>query len=210
MFNLRNLPYERDAFKGDFISEKTIEFHYSKHHQAYVNNLNNLVKNTEFEDKSLYEIISNAKGGIYNNAAQIYNHDFYWDCIAPKSGEPSEELKAAISNDFGSLDKFKETFVQSAATLFGSGWCWLVINSQNKLEIVQTSNANTPDVNHTPILVVDVWEHAYYIDYKNLRPKYLEEFYAHINWEFVSSAYKNGIKDGTASISSYINNLHKI
>ncbi len=209
MFKLRNLPYDKNAFNGEFISDKTIDFHYSKHHQTYINNLNNLIKDTEFSNKSLYDIIVNAKGGIYNNAAQVYNHDFYWDCITPNKTQISKELEEAINRDFGSLDKFKEIFIQSATTLFGSGWCWVVVNNDKKLEIVQTSNANTPhDKNHIPILVVDVWEHAYYIDYQNLRPKYLEEFYKHINWEFVSQAYEWALKEGMGSVRFYMNDIH--
>ncbi len=209
MFNLRNLPYDKNAFNGEFISDKTIDFHYSKHHQTYINNLNNLIKDSEFANKSLYDIIMNAKGGIYNNAAQVYNHDFYWDCISPKTTQISKDLEDAINRDFGSIDKFKEAFIQSATTLFGSGWCWVVVNEHQKLEIVQTSNANTPhDKNYIPILVVDVWEHAYYIDYQNLRPKYLEEFYKHINWEFVSQAYEWALKEGMGSVRFYMNDIH--
>ncbi|RAX51914.1 superoxide dismutase [Helicobacter sp. 16-1353] len=210
MFNLRQLPYDKNAFNGEFISDRTIDYHYSKHHQTYVNNLNNLIKGGEFENKSLYEIVMNAKGGIFNNAAQIYNHDFYWDCISPKKTDISNELKSAIDRDFGSFDKFKEAFLSQATSLFGSGWCWVVLNADNKLEIVQTTNADTPPTkNNVPILVVDVWEHAYYIDYKNLRAKYLEEFFNHINWLFVSIAYEWAIKEGMGSVKFYMNDIHK-
>ncbi|RDU58248.1 superoxide dismutase [Helicobacter sp. MIT 99-5507] len=210
MFNLRNLPYDKNAFNGEFISDKTIEYHHLKHHQTYVNNLNNLIKDSPFEKKSLYDIVMNSQGGIYNNAAQIYNHDFYFDCISPKSTKISNELESAINKDFGSIEKFRESFIQSATTLFGSGWCWVVLNHDKKLEILQTSNANTPlESNKIPILVVDVWEHAYYIDYKNLRAKYLEEFYKHINWEFVSQAYEWALKEGMNSVKFYMDDIHK-
>lgn len=210
MFNLQNLPYDKNAFNGEFISDKTIEYHHLKHHQTYVNNLNNLIKDSPFEKKSLYDIVMNSQGGIYNNAAQIYNHDFYFDCISPKSTKISSELESAINKDFGSIEKFRESFIQSATTLFGSGWCWVMLNHDKKLEILQTSNANTPlESNKIPILVVDVWEHAYYIDYKNLRAKYLEEFYKHINWEFVSQAYEWALKEGMNSVKFYMDDIHK-
>lgn len=210
MFELRKLPYEKDAF-GDFLSPLTFDFHYGKHHQTYVNNLNNLTKGNEFENAELYDIIKKSSGGVFNNAAQVYNHDFYWDCIAPKSSEMSAELKAAIEKEFGSVESFKEKFIQSATTLFGSGWCWLVFDPKSsKLEIVQTSNAATPITeDKVPLLVSDVWEHAYYIDHKNARPAYLEKFFSHINWAFVSSAFEWAQKEGTGSIRFYINSLHK-
>lgn len=210
MFSLRKLPYDKNAFSGKFISDKTIDYHYSKHHQAYINNLNNLIKGGEFDNKSLYEIVMNAKGGIFNNAAQVYNHDFYWDCISPEKTNISEELKTTIDKEFGSLEKLKAEFLSSATTLFGSGWCWVVFNKDKKLEIIQTSNADTPPTkNNIPILVVDVWEHAYYIDYKNLRAQYLEEFFSHINWFFVSKAYEWAIKEGMGSVKFYMNDIHK-
>lgn len=210
MFNLRKLPYEKDAF-GDFLSPITFDFHHGKHHQTYVNNLNNLIKGGEFENAGLYDIIKKSSGGIFNNAAQVYNHDFYWDCITPKSSELSSELKGAIEAEFGSIDGFKEKFLAAATTLFGSGWCWLVYNTASKkLEIVQTSNAATPVTQDLiPLLVVDVWEHAYYVDHKNARPAYLEKFFAHINWAFVSAAYEWAVKNGVESIKFYINELHK-
>ncbi|RDU65493.1 superoxide dismutase [Helicobacter sp. MIT 14-3879] len=209
MFVLRKLPYDKNAFKGEFISERTFDYHYEKHHQTYVNNLNNLIKGTDFENKSLYDIVLNSSGGIFNNAAQIYNHDFYWDCISPNKSEISKELQGALKESFG--DDFKDKFLNSSTTLFGSGWCWVVYNtSTKKLEIVQTSNASTPVVDKkVPILVVDVWEHAYYIDYKNARPKYLEEFYNHINWGFVSCAYEWALKEGMGSVKFYMNDIHK-
>lgn len=209
MFKLRDLPYEKSAFQGEFISEATFDYHYAKHHQTYINNLNNLIKGSEFENKSLYDIVMNASGGMFNNAAQVYNHDFYWDCISPKASNMSKELESALKDSFG--DNFKDTFINLATTLFGSGWCWVVYNLESKkLEIVQTSNAATPATDKkVPILVVDVWEHAYYIDYKNARPKYLEEFYSKINWEFVSAAYEWALKEGMGSVKFYMNDIHK-
>lgn len=211
MFTLRTLPYSDKDF-GDFLSPEAFSYHYGKHHQTYVNNLNNLIANTEFASKGLVDIILGSNGGVFNNAAQVYNHDFYWDCIAPKGGNASAELKAAIDAEFGSLDGFKEKFIASSTTLFGSGWNWLVYNTANKkLEIVQTSNAQTPITeSKIPLLVVDVWEHAYYIDHRNARPAYLEKFWNHINWEFVSKAYEWATKEGVSSVSFYANELHPV
>lgn len=211
MFNLRQLPYDKDSM-GDFLSPTTFDFHYGKHHQTYVTNLNNLIKGGEFENSSLYDIIKKSNGGLFNNAAQVYNHDFYWDCIAPNTSEMSDELKEAINAEFGSLESFKEKFIQAATTLFGAGWCWLVYEPKtSKLEIIQTSNAATPVTDDkVPVLVVDVWEHAYYIDHKNARPAYLEKFFTHINWAFVSETYKWAKKEGINSIKFYINEIvHK-
>ncbi|CZE46208.1 superoxide dismutase [Fe] [Campylobacter geochelonis] len=204
MFNLRELPF--DASKNAVVSQETCNFHYGKHHATYVTNLNNLVKDSDFKDAGLYEIIKKSKGGLFNNAAQVYNHDFYWDCIAKKSA-PSDELKAALAKDFSD---FKDEFIKASTTLFGSGWCWLVYNTDSKkLEIVQTSNAATPVTEgKIPLLVVDVWEHAYYIDVKNARAAYLEKFYENINWEFVSSAYEWALKEGAGSIKFYIDDVH--
>ena len=204
MFNLRKLPF--DPKSNAIVSEETCNYHHGKHHQTYVNNLNNLVKSTEFENSGLYEILTNSSGGIFNNAAQIYNHDFYWDCIAKKS-DMSGELKEKLEKD---IPNFKEEFLKSATTLFGSGWAWLVYNPKtDKLEIIQTSNAATPPTTGlVPLLVVDVWEHAYYIDHKNARPAYLEKFYENINWDFVSVAYEWAIKEGLNSVKFYIGELH--
>lgn len=218
MFELRKLPYDTNAF-GDFLSDETFSFHYGKHHQTYVNNLNNLIKGTEFEGKDLVYIIKNSNGGIFNNAAQVYNHDFYFDCIKPKMGcgcgscdSISADLKQAIEKDFGSLDNFKEEFIKGATALFGSGWFWLVYNTKNqKLELLATSNAANPVTeDKIPLLVVDVWEHAYYIDHKNARPAYLENFYSYINWDFVSKAYEWALKEGINSVSFYANELHPV
>ena len=205
MFELRKLPF--DANHNAVVSAKTCEYHYGKHHATYVANLNNLIKDTKFANASFYEILKNSEGGLYNNVAQVYNHDFYWDCIAKKS-EMSSELKAAIEANFAN---FKAEFLKAATTLFGSGWAWLVFDPSNKkLEIVQTSNAKTPvSDGKVPLLVVDVWEHAYYIDNFNARPKYLETFYENINWEFVSKAYEWALKEGLGSVEFYTKELHK-
>lgn len=204
MFKLRSLPFE--ASKNAVVSEETCKFHYGKHHQTYVTNLNNLINDSEFKDAHLFDILNKAKGGIFNNAAQVYNHDFYWDCIAKKS-EASDELKKALAENF---DDFKSKFLASATTLFGSGWCWLVYDlTSSKLEIVQTSNAATPVTdNKIPLLVVDVWEHAYYLDFQNARAAYLEKFYENINWEFVSAAYEWAKKEGLGSVKFYIDETH--
>lgn len=207
MFKLRELPFNEIQ---DFISKETCEFHYGKHHQTYVNNLNNLIKGTEFENSSLFEIVTKSQGGIFNNAAQVYNHDFYWDCIAPKETPLNAELQEAINDSFGSFEKFKESYLQAATTLFGSGWCWVVYNpNSKKLEIIQTSNAQTPITQGLiPVLVVDVWEHAYYVDYRNARPSYLEKFFNHIHWDFVSKSLEWAKKEGLNSVNFYMNSLH--
>jgi Fe-Mn family superoxide dismutase len=181
------LPYAKDAL-APTISAETIEYHYGKHHQTYVTNLNNLVPGTEFENASLEDIIMKASGGIFNNAAQVWNHTFYWNCLSPNGGgAPSGALADAINSAFGSFDEFKQKFSTSAATNFGSGWTWLVKNSDGGVEIVNTSNAANPMTDgKTPLLTVDVWEHAYYIDYRNARPKYLESIWGIINWDFVA------------------------
>jgi Fe-Mn family superoxide dismutase len=178
------LPYARNAL-APVISEETIDYHYGKHHQAYVTNLNNLIEGTEFEDASLEDIIMKSSGGIFNNAAQVWNHTFYWNGLSPDGGgEPGPGLGAAIDAAFGSFDAFKESFVKSAIGNFGSGWTWLVRNDDGSVEIVNTSNAANPlRDGKTPILTIDVWEHAYYIDYRNARPKYLEEIWKIVNWD---------------------------
>ena len=187
-FELPALPYAKNAL-APYISEETLEFHYGKHHNAYVTNLNNLVPGTEFEGKTLEEIVKTSSGGIFNNAAQVWNHTFYWNSLAPKAGgAPTGAIAAAIDKAFGSFDKFKEEFTKSAAGNFGSGWTWLVKKADGSLAIVNTSNAACPitEAGVTPLLTVDVWEHAYYIDYRNARPKYLEAFWALVNWEFAN------------------------
>jgi len=188
-FELPALPYEKDAL-APTISSETIDFHYGKHHNAYVVNLNKLVADTEFAAMSLEEVIKKSDGGIFNNAAQIWNHTFYWNCLTPNQTAPSGSLLEAISATFGSMDEFKAQFTQSAATNFGSGWTWLVKNSAGQLEIVNTSNAGCPlTESYTPLLTIDVWEHAYYIDYRNARPQYLDAIWNIINWEFVSANF---------------------
>ena len=184
------LPYPKNALEPT-ISQETLEYHYGKHHQTYVTNLNNLVPGTEFENAALEEILMKASGGIFNNAAQVWNHTFYWNCLSPSGGgEPSGDLAAAIDSAFGSFDEFKSKFSTSAATNFGSGWTWLVKNSDGSVEIVNTSNAANPmTAGKKPLLTIDVWEHAYYVDYRNLRPKYLEEIWSIVNWDFVAANY---------------------
>ncbi len=188
-FTLPELPYELDAL-APHISKETLEYHYGKHHNTYVVNLNNLVEGTEFADKSLEEIIQNSKGGIFNNAAQVWNHTFYWHCLSPNGGnEPTGELLVAIEKIFGSFAEFKTEFTKTAVTTFGAGWGWLVKNADGSLALQSTSNAQTPLTNKsvTPLLTCDVWEHAYYIDYRNARPNYLNAFWNLVNWEFVAS-----------------------
>jgi len=187
MHKLPELPYAMDALSPN-ISKETLEYHWGKHHSTYVNNLNNLIKGTDFEDKGLEDIIRESDGGIFNNAAQIYNHSFYWNCLSPDGGgEPTGELANQIDKNFGSFSQFKEEFNQKAATLFGSGWVWLVKNQDGSLAIVQSPNAGCPLADGlTPLLTCDVWEHAYYIDYRNARPKYVGCFWNLVNWDFVS------------------------
>ncbi len=186
-FELPALPYEMDAL-APHISKETLEYHYGKHHKAYVNNLNNLTANTEFENADLVDIMKKAEGGIFNNAAQIWNHTFYWHSLSPNGGgQPSGELAEKINADFGSFEDFKAAFTKAAATLFGSGWAWLVKNNDGKLEIVQTSNAGNPILDgKTPLLTCDVWEHAYYIDTRNDRGAYLKNFWEIVNWDFAT------------------------
>jgi Fe-Mn family superoxide dismutase len=185
---LPKLPYGHDALEP-YISAKTIEFHYGKHHQAYVTNLNKLIVGTEFENLSLEEIVTKATAGIFNNGAQIWNHTFYWNCMKPNGGgQPTGDIAAAINRDFGSFDQFKEKFSTAAATLFGSGWAWLVKNADGTLGIVQESNAGNPLRNGlTPLMTCDVWEHAYYIDQQNKRPDYIASFWNLIDWNAVGA-----------------------
>jgi superoxide dismutase, Fe-Mn family len=182
------LPYARDALMPH-ISPETIDFHYGKHHQTYVTNLNNLVKDTPMDAMSLEEIVKSSQGGIFNNAAQIWNHTFYWNCLKPMGGgEPTGKLADAINKAFGSFAKFKEEFTKTSVTTFGSGWGWLVQKADGSLALVSTSNAATPlTTADTALLTCDVWEHAYYIDYRNARPKYLEAFWNVVNWNFVAA-----------------------
>lgn len=184
------LPYAQDALEPH-ISAETLEYHYGKHHQTYVTNLNNLIEGTELADASLEDIIMKSEGGLFNNAAQVWNHTFYWNCLSPNGGgEPSGALADAINSAFGSFADFKQAFSTSCVTNFGSGWTWLVKNSDGSLEIVNTSNAGTPlTAGQSPVLTCDVWEHAYYIDYRNARPKYVESFWNLVNWDFASQNF---------------------
>jgi len=185
------LPYARDAL-APRISEETIDYHYGKHHNAYVNNLNGMIEGTEHADKSLEEIVKSSSGGMFNNAAQIWNHTFYWNSLSPNGGgKPDGDLATAIDAAFGSFEEFQAKFTASAGGNFGSGWTWLVKNGSGALEIVNTSNADTPitDDSLTPLLTVDVWEHAYYVDYRNARPEYLKNFWELANWEFAASNF---------------------
>ncbi|MGO4745042.1 superoxide dismutase [Fe] [Serratia quinivorans] len=185
-FELPALPYEKNALEPH-ISAETLEYHYGKHHNAYVVNLNNLLKGSEFEGSSLEAIIKASSDGIFNNAAQVWNHTFYWHCLSPQGGgEPQGKLAAAIDQAFGSFAVFREQFGDAAVKNFGAGWTWLVKKPDGSLAIVNTSNAGTPLTGEDkPLLTVDVWEHAYYIDYRNARPTYLENFWALVNWTFV-------------------------
>ncbi|OGV25452.1 MAG: superoxide dismutase [Legionellales bacterium RIFCSPHIGHO2_12_FULL_37_14] len=185
-FTLPPLPYSMNAL-APHISEETLEYHYGKHHQTYVNNLNNLVENTPFAGASLEKIILEATGPLFNNAAQVWNHTFYWNCLSQDGGKtPTGKLAEKITRDFGSLAKFKEEFTQSAIKAFGSAWAWLCVDKSGKLVIKTTSNAGTPMTEGLKaILTCDVWEHAYYIDYRNRRPDYLNAFWELVNWEFV-------------------------
>jgi Fe-Mn family superoxide dismutase len=187
-FELPPLPYSKDALTPH-MSAETLDYHHGKHHKTYVDNLNKLVPGTEYEKMSLEEIIKKSSGGIFNNAAQVWNHTFFWNCMAPKAGgEPKGEIAEMINKEFGSFAAFKEKFNDVSAKQFGSGWGWLVKNKSGKLEILSTSNANTPMTEgHTALLTADVWEHAYYIDYRNSRPNYLGGFWNLVNWDFVNS-----------------------
>jgi Fe-Mn family superoxide dismutase len=184
------LPYAKDALQPT-MSAETLEFHYGKHHQAYVTNLNNLIKGTEFENLSLEEIIKKSQGGIFNNSAQVWNHTFFWNCMKPNGGgAPTGPVADAINAKWGSFDKFKEEFQKSAVSNFGSGWTWLVKKTDGTVDIVNTSNAGTPlTTENKPLLTVDVWEHAYYIDYRNARPKFVESWWNIVNWDFVNQNF---------------------
>lgn len=193
-FTLPELPYAKDALQP-YLSAETFEYHHGKHHNAYVTNLNNLIQGTEFAEKSLEEIVMTSEGGIFNNAAQTWNHTFYWNSMKPGGGgEPTGPLAAAIARDFGSYEAFKSEFVQAGVTQFGSGWAWLVVE-QGVLKVTKTSNADLPQKHgQIPLLTADVWEHAYYIDYRNLRQKYLEVFLdSLVNWEFAAANYAKAL-----------------
>ena len=188
---LPTLPFKQDALEPH-ISFETIKYHYGKHHAKYVSTLNELIQGTEYEDRSLEEIVQKAGGKIFNNAAQAWNHTFYWNCLTPSGPvRPSEELAEAIRKNFESMEDFKQKFITMATSLFGSGWTWLVQHPDGELSITNGQNAETPIRNDidTPLLVCDVWEHAYYIDYRNARPEYIEAFWNLVNWSFVSEQY---------------------
>lgn len=189
-FTLPELPYALDAL-APFLSKDQLEVHYTKHHQGYVTKLNGMVDGKPEADKSLEELITSAEGGLFNNAAQIWNHTFFWRSMTPNGGgKPEGELLSAIDRDFGSFDAFKEQFSNAAATLFGSGWAWLAKDGAGKLEIMSLSNADTP-LKHgkSAVLTLDVWEHAYYIDYRNARPNYLAAWWELVNWDFAAANY---------------------
>ncbi len=189
-FQLPELPYAMDALQPH-ISKETLEYHYGKHHLTYVNNLNQLLADSPMANLSLEQIIMKSDGGLFNNAAQVWNHTFYWYCLSPQGGgEPSGKLAQAINNKFGSFQAFKELFSKTALTTFGSGWAWLVLDKQGELSVTSTSNADTPMRHHQKaLLTCDVWEHAYYIDYRNARANYIEHFWNLVNWEFVSEQF---------------------
>ncbi|MCT4599675.1 MAG: superoxide dismutase [Marinifilaceae bacterium] len=187
-FELPKLPYEIDGLEP-FMSKETIEYHYGKHHQAYTNNLNKLIEGTEFENSPLEEIIKKSEGGIFNNAAQYYNHTFFFEALKVNGVDaPKGELAKLIEKKYGCFESFKEQFSAKAATLFGSGWTWLIVDADGELDIMQTSNAGTPiREDLKPLMCIDVWEHAYYIDYRNARPSFISKFWEIINWEVVES-----------------------
>ena len=189
-FELPALPYEKNALEPH-ISAETLEYHYGKHHNTYVVNLNNMVPGTEYEGKSLEEIIKTSSGGVFNNAAQIWNHTFYWNSLSPNGGgEPTGAVADAINAAFGSFEDFKAKFNDMAVNNFGSSWTWLVKKADGSLDIVNTSNAGTPITEGlTPLITVDLWEHAYYIDYRNVRPDYLKGFWALVNWDFANENF---------------------
>ena len=184
------LPYAIDAL-APHISKETLEFHYGKHHQTYVTNLNNLIKGTEFDAMSLEDIVRKSNGGMFNNAAQIWNHTFYWSSLSPQGGgQPTGALAAAVNAKWGSFDAFKDAFTKSAVGNFGSSWTWLVKKADGSLDIVNTSNAATPVTGaDKPLLTCDLWEHAYYIDYRNRRPDYMAAFWSLVNWDFAASNF---------------------
>lgn len=198
---LPELPYALDALEPH-ISKETLEFHYGKHHKTYVDNLNKLIEGTEFAKASLEEIVKKSSGGIFNNAAQVWNHTFYWHCLAPKAGgAPEGTLADAITQKWGTFDTFKAEFTKQATGNFGSGWTWLVRKPDGDLDIVNTSNAQTPLTSeNAPLLTCDVWEHAYYIDYRNKRPDYLGAFWNLVNWKFVASNLADAAAQQTKTV----------
>jgi len=208
--DLMELPFEQTALQP-YISAETIAYHYGKHHAGYVNKLNSLIEGTEYEEKPLEYIVKYAHNAIFNNAAQIYNHDFYWKGLKNIPSAPSVELLGLIERDFGSMKAFKDTFLTAGAALFGSGWVWLSISKEKKLEIKMTSNADTP-IRHgdTPLLTCDVWEHAYYIDYRNTRQEYLSNWWKLINWNFVSDNLSDFMNDPIAGYNQPCNDINSV
>ncbi len=206
MFKLPQLPYAKNGL-SPFLNEEQMTFHYDKHHKAYIDNLNKFLETeASLKGKTLEEIVVTSTGGIFNNAAQIWNHTFYWFNIAPvgNGGAPSGPLADAITRDFGSLDELKAKFVDGGMKTFGSGWIWLCTDAAGKLSLVSTSNAAVPFTNNgpVPLMTADVWEHAYYVDYRNARLKYLETFWNHVNWAFVSENYATKkVRDLTKSMT---------
>ena len=207
MIELQKLPFAQDALVP-FISMETIQYHYGKHHTTYVNKLNELIKGTEFDKMSLSSIIRGSSGPTFNNAAQVFNHTFYWKSLSALKSTPSGKLLDKINNDFGSIDALKEEFIKAGTTLFGSGWVWLVREPKGQLMIYKTENAHTPlSSNLVPLFVCDVWEHAYYLDYKNARPVYLAEFWNHINWDFAVQTFEKTDNDVFIGIEA-CNDIH--
>lgn len=200
------LPYALDALEP-FLSKETMHYHYNKHHAGYVNKLNALIQNTEYDTMSLKSIITHSEGAIFNNAAQAFNHNFYWNSLSPVKTAPSKALKQKIVEVFGGMEQFRDQFLKSAADNFGSGWTWLMLDQHEHLHVVNTSNADTPVAHHnTPLIACDVWEHAYYLDYKNARPDYLQAFYDHINWDNASKIFENTEHLNQVGLSSIISN----
>jgi superoxide dismutase, Fe-Mn family len=189
---LPKLPYALEALEP-YMSRETLEFHYGKHHKKYVDTANELIKGTDLESLTLYEMVQRATGKTFNNVAQAWNHEFFWKCLSPDKQEPRGELAQALDRAFGDIDTFRERFTKAASELFGSGWAWLVMNDDGSLEVTTTKNGDTPlTEGRLPLLTCDVWEHAYYIDYRNNRAKYLEQFWALVNWEFVAENLGTG------------------
>jgi len=203
---LTALPYTTRALEP-FLSEQTLLYHHKKHHAGYINKLNALIEGTDYENLGLEYIITQSEGAIFNNAAQVFNHNFYWNCLSPTKTTPSNALAKKISEVFGSVEKFKEEFLNAALNNFGSGWTWLILDQHEHMKIVNTSNAQTPIAHsETPLLTCDIWEHAYYLDYKNERARYLEGFCKHINWGNVSKIYADKEHLNFVGLSGIINN----
>jgi Fe-Mn family superoxide dismutase len=207
MFKLPALPYAKTEL-APFLNEEQMTFHYEKHHKAYIDNLNKFLEtDPSLKGKSLEEIVISSTGGVFNNSAQAYNHTFFWHCMGPtgKTGKASPEITAAITKDFGGMDQLKEKFVDGGVKTFGSGWIWLCADKDNKLTLVSTSNAAVPFTNNgpRPLLVADVWEHAYYVDYRNARQKFLETFWTHVNWDYVSQNFaSNKVREVTSEMKA--------